>query len=295
MILEGIGVAMVTPFTRDGAPDVKALEILTERLCRTVDFLVPLGTTGETPTLSRDEADTILEVVGATNGGRLPLVVGCGGNHTSAVAERMLYLEKRFAPAAFLSVSPYYNKPTQEGIYRHYSTLADRVNTPIVLYDVPGRTGRGMSPETVERLARRPNIVGLKDASGSLEQANELCLRLGGGEFALISGDDKYAFAHKQLGYRAVISVAANVLGSMMKKLWNSVGSTSLFQENKEQYRKFIYFSELIFEEGSPAGIKSALEYLNICTSTVRLPLVGISDTLSQRISELLKEIEPIP
>lgn len=284
--------AMATPFTRSGELDISGLRKLTEKLCNETDFLVPLGTTGETPTLGADECDKVLDVVFDVNSGKLPVVVGCGGNNTAVVAQRMVYLEKKYRPQAFLSVSPYYNKPNQSGIELHYRTLALQVQTPILLYDVPGRTGRGLAPKTVAQLAESlPNIVGLKDASGSLEQANELCLLTDTSKFLLVSGDDKFAFAHQKLGYRAVISVAANVVGRYMKKLWNLSKSSNLFQDQQHGYRAFVEFCDLIFEQGSPAGIKYALKTTGVCEPFVRPPLTQISDDLGRKIEASLKKM----
>ena len=292
MEVEGVGVAMVTPFTPKGELDTAGLERITEKLCQEVDFLVPLGTTGETPTLTAEECEKVLDTVFAVNAGRLPIVVGCGGNNTAVVAQRMAYLENKYRPQAFLSVSPYYNKPNQTGIELHYQTLARQTKTPIMLYDVPGRTGRGVSAKTVAKLAGSvPNIMGLKDASGSLEQANELCLLTVSAQFLLASGDDKYAFAHQKLGYRAVISVAANVVGAEMKELWDLSRASNLFQKEQERYRAFVEFCDLIFEQGSPAGVKYALKAKGVCDASVRMPLTEISDELCQKIDISLQKM----
>ncbi|MCS7084645.1 MAG: 4-hydroxy-tetrahydrodipicolinate synthase [Bacteroidia bacterium] len=289
MIPQGIGVALITPFTRDGEIDVASLEKLTDKLCQEADFLAPLGTTAETPTLTEEECDKILDTVFSVNAGRLPVVVGCGGNNTAAVIRKIVYLERKYRPNAFFSVSPYYNKPSQTGIERHYLEIASRINTPLILYDVPARTGRPIAPETTAKLAKSAsNIVGLKDASGSMEHANALCLLLDTSSFTLISGDDKFAFLHKKLGYKAVISVAANAAAPLMKRLWTAAESSNLYQTFRDDYQHFLEFSDLIFEQGSPSGIKHALKAMGMCESNVRMPLSEISPELGVRIENVL-------
>lgn len=247
-----------------------------------VEYLVSLGTTGEASTLSKDEKKKIWEFTAEINNGRLPLVAGIGGNDTRSVANNI----KEFDIAgydAILSASPYYNKPTQEGIYQHYKYLSESSDLPIFLYNVPGRTGSNMTADTTCRLANDcKNIIGMKEASGSFDQFNQI-MRDKPKEFLLISGDDPVALPMISLGAVGVISVIGNALpkqlSDMIRLCLQGDYTTAL-----PLHLNLIEFTRLMFAEGNPAGAKAALKQFGICEDHLRLPLVKVSDSLRQQI-----------
>ncbi len=283
MDLTGMGVALITPFDRNGKVDYASLSKLVDcHLNNGTDYLVLLGTTAETPTLDKEEQQKIIQFIVEKVGGRLPLVMGVGGNNTHAVAECI----KNVVPAgidAILSVVPYYNKPRQEGIYQHYKTLAEASSLPIILYNVPGRTGVNMLPETVVRLAKEfETIIAIKEASGNLTQMEEIALNMPDG-FQLISGDDAIALPSIALGSCGVISVIGNAfpkeLGEMIHLALNGD-----YKEAKNIDNRFGDLFELIFTDGSPAGVKSILHEKGYCENILRLPLVPVQDATQERI-----------
>ena len=281
--LTGTGVALVTPFTASGELDEKGLELLVNyQIDNGIDYLVVLGTTAETVTLSRDEKERVKEIVIRVNSGRLPLVVGVGGNNTADVV-RELTSSDLSAFTAVLSVSPYYNKPTQEGIYRHFEAVSKASPLPLILYNVPPRTGSNMTAETTLRLARDfENIVAVKEASGDFEQALVL-LRDKPGDFLVISGEDKLALPLVLAGGSGVISV----IGQGFPREFSEMIRLGLKGKSEAAFDLFFGLMEsidLIFEEGNPAGIKCLLELLEISTFKVRLPLVPASDDLRQKL-----------
>ena len=281
--LTGTGVALVTPFTPEGRVDPIALERLVNyQVERGIDYLVVLGTTAETATLSPEEKTQVRETVIRANGGRLPLVLGVGGNNTAEVVRELEELDPE-AYTAILSVSPYYNRPSQEGIYRHFAEVAKASPLPVILYNVPPRTGSNMLAATTLRLARDfENIIGIKEASGDFEQALVL-LRDKPADFLVISGEDKLALPLVLAGGAGVISV----IGQGLPREFADMIRLGLNGRPEEAFAVFFGLMEsidLIFEEGNPAGIKCLLEILELTTSQVRLPLVPASDQLRQKM-----------
>ncbi len=289
--LIGTGVALVTPFREDLSVDVGALERIVEHNIQGgVDYLVMLGTTAESATLSQAEKQLVVDIVVRANAGRLPLVLGVGGNNTMAVANELKTLDLSEIDA-ILSVSPYYNKPTQEGIYQHFKVIAEASPIPIVLYNVPSRTGSNMLPETTLRLAREfSNIVGIKEACGDLAQIGEIVKNKPEG-FLVISGDDATALPTVLAGGAGVISV----LGQGLPTLFSDMIKLGLEGSAKNAYgihHKLSALMSLIFEEGNPAGIKSIFENKGISQATVRLPLVEATPALKEKISASLKSLD---
>ncbi|GGG96677.1 4-hydroxy-tetrahydrodipicolinate synthase [Pedobacter zeae] len=280
---QGTGVALVTPFNTDGSVDYNGLKNLINHLVDGgIDYLVSLGTTGETATMTKDEKKKVWAYTAEINNNRLPLVAGIGGNNTIAIAEEI----KSFDAAgysAILSVSPYYNKPTQEGIYQHYKYLAEISPLDLILYNVPGRTGSNMSAETTCRLAHDfKNIIATKEASGSFDQFNQI-MRDKPADFLLISGDDPVTLPMIALGAAGIISV----IGNALPKQFSDMVKLCLAGDYKAAlpaHLGLIEFTRLAFAEGNPAGIKAALKHLGVCGDTVRLPLVKASSALEQSI-----------
>ena len=289
--LKGTGVALVTPFTEDLSVDFGALQDLVEH-CITggVDYLVVMGTTGESVTLSKAEKQRIADAVVQINAGRLPLVLGVGGNNTAVVEQELKTLDLSDFDAV-LSVSPCYNKPTQEGIYQHFKVLANASPKPIILYNVPSRTGSNILAETTLRLAKDcPNIIAIKEASGDQTQIDHI-LKDKPKDFLVISGDDFTALSTVLAGGAGVISV----LGQGLPKMFSDMINLGLQGDAKASYQlhqKLLPLMHLIFEEGNPAGIKTVLEKLNITSTQVRLPLVQASPALKQKIGDFLKTLE---
>lgn len=286
----GTGVALITPFTSDLQVDYTALERLVDYVIHGgVDYLVVLGTTGEAVTLSREEKDEILRRVSDFAGGQIPLVAGIGGNSTHAVLAEFRNTDLT-GYAAILSVSPYYNKPTQEGIFRHFEALASKSPLPLILYNVPSRTGSNVLPETVLRLAEGcPNIVGIKEASGNLQQIQDLISRVPD-EFLVISGDDLTAVPTVLCGGAGVISVLGQGLPGIFTQMIH-LAQNGQGPEAMDIHNRIAPLVELLFEEGNPAGIKGLLEIKDICTSEVRLPLVPPSKKLKGEIENSLKSL----
>lgn len=283
----GTGVAMVTPFTTDGTVDYQALKKLINHLVDGgIDYLVSLGTTGETATLSKDEKKKIWEFTAEVNNGRLPLVAGIGGNDTRVIGENIKTFENN-QYSAVLSVSPYYSKPTQEGIYQHYKYLSELSELPILLYNVPGRTGSNMSPETTCRLAYDcKNIIGTKEASGSFDQFNQI-MRDKPSDFLLISGDDPIALPMMAIGAVGVISVIGNALPKQLSDMINLCLKGN-YAAALPAHLNLLEFTRLCFSEGNPAGVKAALKQLGICENVVRLPLVKASEVLNTSLAAQL-------
>ncbi|MFK7970220.1 MAG: 4-hydroxy-tetrahydrodipicolinate synthase [Bacteroidia bacterium] len=286
----GTGVALVTPFTQTGDIDFTALRRLVKYVTDGgVQFLVALGTTGEPATMSRDEKKKVLEVIVEENAGKLPLVIGMGGNNTAALIEYALEIEQEFKPDAFLSVTPYYNKPHQEGLYQHYARLAEAVNTDIILYNVPGRTAINMLPATTLRLAADfENIVAVKEAFDSMAQCMELVkLRANMGletSFSIMSGDDMLGMSQMAVGFDGVISVAANALPKAFSDIIDLAGKARMEEARKLHYT-WLDIMNMHFDEGNPAGVKHSLVLQGVCEGNVRLPLVVASEALQARLA----------
>ncbi|CAZ98904.1 4-hydroxy-tetrahydrodipicolinate synthase [Zobellia galactanivorans] len=285
--LIGTGVALITPFKTDFSVDVDALHrIVNYCVDGGVDYLVVLGTTGESVTLTKEEKQLVIDTVTIANAGRLPLVVGVGGNNTVAVIEDLQKLDLTNFDAV-LSVSPYYNRPTQEGIYQHFKAIAQVSPKPIILYNVPGRTGSNMLPETVARLADVENIVAIKEASGNMVQVQEM-IQACPKDFHVISGDDFTALATVLAGGSGVISV----LGQGLPREFSNMIRSGLNRNVDEAYRQHYELQEgmgLIFKEGNPAGIKAIFEVLGLSGASVRLPLIEASDSLKKNIANFVK------
>ena len=290
--LQGTGVALVTPFKADGEVDVAALERLVHfQVENGTDYLVVLGTTAETPTLSTEEKELVKETVKRANGGRLPMVLGVGGNHTQAIVEQVRGVSAQDY-AAILSVTPYYNKPSQEGLYQHYKAVAAATELPILLYNVPSRTGVNMDYRTTLRLAQEvPNIIGVKEASGNIVQIMHLLQGRPEG-FLVISGDDATALPTVLLGGDGTISV----LGQAFPKRYSQMIRQGLEGKNQEanaiQYQ-LLEAMELIFKEGNPVGIKALLSLLELLdTPQVRLPLVSATEGRQRELKAYLARMK---
>ncbi|MEX1001920.1 MAG: 4-hydroxy-tetrahydrodipicolinate synthase [Crocinitomicaceae bacterium] len=287
---KGLGVAMVTPFNEKGAIDFKALEKLTEFLIdRGVNYLVVQGTTGESPVLTKDEKQAVLNAVAEKNNGRLPLVFGIGGNNTKAVTEDLKSYDLSKVDG-ILSASPYYNKPTQNGIYAHYAAIAQATDLPIILYNVPGRTASNVLPETTLKLAKDfKNIIAVKEASGDLEQIMSI-IREKPDHFLVISGDDALTLPILAAGGDGVISVVGNAFPSQFSTMVQAT-----LDGNMEVARNYHYgilpIISLLFAEGNPAGVKESLKELNITEPYLRLPLVRVSNSLKEQIKEHTRNI----
>jgi 4-hydroxy-tetrahydrodipicolinate synthase len=285
--LIGTGVALITPFNENGTVDSSGLEnVVNYSIDNGINYLVVLGTTAESATLSKDEKQLVIDTVVSTNNGKLPLVLGIGGNDTKKVLNEIRSRDLS-AFTAILSVSPYYNKPTQEGIYQHFSTIAKSSSLPIILYNVPGRTSSNMLPETVIRLAEdHSNIVAVKEAAGDIVQAMRLidgCPK----DFMVISGDDMITLPMVLAGGAGVISV----IGEGFPKEFSQMVRLALDRKVVEAYTihyKLAPAIDMIFEEGNPAGIKAVFKKLGVCGDTLRLPLVRVSNGLKQRIDEYI-------
>ncbi len=287
----GTGVALVTPFNTDGTVDYQGLKKLINHLVDGgIDYLVSLGTTGETATLSKDEKKKVWDFTAEINDGRLPLVAGIGGNDTLNIAETIKSFENN-QYSAVLSVSPYYNKPTQEGIYQHYKYLSELSQLPIILYNVPGRTGSNMGPETTCRLAHDfKNIIATKEASGSFDQFNQI-MRDKPADFLLISGDDPIALPMISIGAVGVISVVGNALPQQLSAMIR-LALQGDYKAALPIHLSLLEITRLMFAEGNPAGVKAVLKQLNICGDGVRLPLVkateGLNTNLARQVENLL-------
>ena len=281
--LFGTGVALVTPFNDKGNIDYKGLKKLLEHTAKGgVDYFVVMGTTGESATLNKEEKAAVLDFVKKNNSKKLPIVYGIGGNNTALVIEEIRKTNLR-GVSAILSVSPYYNKPSQEGIYRHYEAMADASPLPIILYNVPGRTSSNISAETCLRLASHSNIIGVKEASGNIEQAM-LIAQSKPKDFMLISGDDVLTLAMYSIGGVGVISVLANAYPEVFKSIKNHT-LTGNYKKAAAEAFKLLAINPFMYEEGNPAGVKQLLSELNICSPGVRLPLVPASKGLSKKIA----------
>ena len=284
----GTGVALVTPFKNDFSVDVEALtRIVNYVIDGGVEYLVVLGTTAESATLSAEEKELVIATIVNANAGRLPLVLGVGGNNTAKVIEELN--SRDFSNFdAILSVSPYYNKPTQEGIYQHFKAVADASPIPVILYNVPGRTASNMLPTTVARIANDcKNVVGIKEAAGDIVQAMKL-IQITPKGFLVISGDDMITLPMVLAGGVGVISV----IGEGFPKDFSEMVRLGLQRKVDEAYQlhyKLAYAIDMIFEQGNPAGIKEVFKSLGLSENTVRLPLVSVNDDLANRLNNFTK------
>ncbi|MBO5662182.1 MAG: 4-hydroxy-tetrahydrodipicolinate synthase [Tidjanibacter sp.] len=287
--LRGLGVALVTPFTATGEVDYAALDRLVDYVIEGgVDYLVVMGTTGETPTLTMPERVAVLRAVKARNAGRLPLVVGVGGNDTARVVE-LIDQTNLDGVDAILSVTPFYNKPSQRGLFEHYKYIAERSPRPIILYNVPGRTGVNMEAATTLRIAREcPNVVAIKEASGDLEQIGRVIEGAPEG-FLVISGDDSLALPIMKDGGVGVISVAANAFPRYFAELIGEQARGGS-AENDRKFEAIRPTIKMLFAEGNPPGVKAALATKGVIKNYLRLPLVPVTDELYGQIESSVRE-----
>ncbi|WP_026038812.1 4-hydroxy-tetrahydrodipicolinate synthase [Myroides injenensis] len=284
--LRGTGVALITPFNQDLSIDVAALENLVEYVIEGgVEYLVVLGTTGESVTLTTDEKNLVKRTIIKANKKRLPLVLGVGGNNTHSVLSELTD-ENLEEFDAILSVSPYYNKPTQEGIYQHFKAIAEKSPLPIILYNVPGRTGSNMEPRTVLRLATDfKNIIGIKEAAGNLVQGMNLISQNKRDDFYVISGDDAIALPLTLAGGAGVISVIGQGIPNEFSEMIRLGLERKVDEAFVLQY-KMMPIIDMIFEQGNPAGIKKILELANVSKDILRLPLIKVDTDLGSRIEQ---------
>jgi 4-hydroxy-tetrahydrodipicolinate synthase len=290
---KGCGTALVTPFDEKGRIDFGALERFVDwQIERGIDFLVPCGTTGESATLSGDERKAVTAAVVRAASGRVPVVAGAGGNHT---AKAVFWARDAAEVGAdgILSVSPMYNKPGPEGLFRHYSALAEATELPILVYNVPGRTGSDLDVETILRLAEIPRIVGLKEASGNFGKIARLMTALPE-DFLVFSGDDSTAIALIALGARGVISVASNEIPREMTALIKAALGGDWVEARNLQHR-YLLLMEMNFWESSPAPVKCALALMKKCGETLRLPLAPVREDTRKRIEKLLAGVKLLP
>ncbi len=285
---QGTGVAIITPFSKDGSVDFKSLENLVEHIIKgKVEYIVALGTTGETVTLTKEEKAEILQLVIKVTNGRVPIVLGIGGNNT---AELVHTIEKTDFTGihTILSVSPYYNRPNQEGLYLHYKAIAQASPVPIMLYNIPGRTGSNMTDETTLRLANDfENITGIKEASGSLQQMMNIIKNRPKG-FQVISGDDAITLPLVACGGDGIISVVANAYPKDFSEMVRLTLSGN-YEEARKLHYKFLTIIGLLFADGNPGGIKAVLEMMGICPADVRLPLASINKKVHAALAEEMK------
>jgi len=288
--LKGLGVAMVTPFKKDLSIDFEALRKLTSYLIDNgVDYLVVMGTTGESVTLSNEEKHKVLETVRDVNNGRLPVVFGAGSNNTAQLVESLKTIDFSGVDA-ILSVAPYYNKPTQEGLYQHFTEVANASPVPVVLYNVPGRTSSNILPSTILKLAEHPNIVAVKEASGSFDQFMEI---IGNkpDDFLCISGDDGITMPFVAAGGDGLISVVGNAYPRLTSDMVHAALQDDMINARKLHYQ-ILPIIPLLFKEGNPAGVKEIMKMMNICENNVRLPLVVVSESLKNRLSNEFERLK---
>ena len=291
--LIGTGVALATPFRKDFSIDTEALiRIVNFSIDGGVEYLVVLGTTAENATMSQDEKEFVIKTIVEANNGRLPLVLGVGGNNTMEVVEELKNRDlSQFV--AILSISPYYNKPTQEGIYQHFKAVAEASPIPVILYNVPSRTGSNVLPSTVIRLANDfKNIVAIKEAAGDMIQAMQL-LKDKPKDFLVLSGDDMIALPMVLAGGSGVISVIAQGFPKEFSEMMRLGLNRKVDDAFKLQYL-FADCIDMIFEQGNPAGIKQVFRSLGIADNTVRLPLVKVDESLGNRIDQFVKKINKL-
>ena len=290
-IFKGLGIALITPFMEDGSVDYKSLIRLVEyQLNNGADFFCILATTGETPTLTADEKKKIKDLIVDLVGGRVPILMGCGGNNTAAVVEELKTGDFRGIDGV-LSVCPYYNKPSQEGLYQHFKAIAAATQLPVVLYNVPGRTGVNLAAATTVRLAHDcPNIVAIKEASGNLEQVDEI-IKNKPRNFDVISGDDALTFPMISCGAVGVISVIGNALPREFSKMIR-LQMKGEYDGARKIHHRFIDLFSLLFVDGNPAGVKAMLHEMGYIENILRLPLVPTRISTLQRMSEIMKELK---
>ncbi len=291
--LKGCGTALITPFLPKGGVDEKALASLVKwQIEEGIHFLVPCGTTGESPTLKHEQHLAVVDITTQTAAGRVPILAGAGGNDTSKVIG-MIAEVKKLGVDGILSVSPYYNKPTQEGIYQHYRALAESTDLPIIVYNVPGRTGSNILPDTLLRLAELPNIAGVKEASGDISQVGEICTRAPA-RFRIFSGDDSLTLPLIALGGHGIISVASNEAPGMMAK-FTAACLEGRWDEARNWNRKLYPLMKVNFIESNPIPVKAALFMMGRIQEVYHLPMVKISEGARAKVAAVLSSLGLIP
>jgi len=285
----GVGTALVTPFTKSAALDEAAVRRLGRRqIDAGIHFLCPCGTTGESPTLTDAEKLRIVEILVAEAGGRVPILAGAGGYDTKEVIALAREMEKRGA-SGFLSVTPYYNKPTQEGLYQHYKAIADSTALPIVVYNVPGRTGVNLEIATLARLAQIPNIVGVKEASGNVTQMVDVC-RSVSDSFLVLSGDDALTLPLMSVGGRGIISVASNEIPAEMAQMVEAAERND-FAAARAVHDRIVALMQINFIEANPVPVKAAMAAMGLLEETYRLPMCPPKPESREKILKALKEL----
>ena len=284
--MKGLGTALITPFMEDGTIDFQSLSAMIEhQVDGGVDYLVIMGTTSEAPTITHEEQDQIIAHVVKQVAGRVPLVLGVGGNSTAAVVQRLGELRDRLLTdfAAILSVTPYYNRPQQEGLYLHFSAVAEASPVPVILYNVPKRTGVNLLPETTRRIydAHPQKIMGIKEACGSIEQFTET-VNLSNGDFSVISGDDDLAYEMMKAGGDGLISVASNAWPKEMKQI--------VAEKDAMMQQRLSHLIHLLFVEGNPSGIKTVLTEMGLIKNVLRLPMVPCTENTQMVIRRALAQ-----
>ncbi len=287
----GTGVAIITPFRNDGSIDFKSLGKLIEHIISNgVDYIVALGTTGECVTLSKDEKQAVVSYVVEVVNNRVPVVAGMGGNNTQEILNS-INANGFDNIDAILSITPYYNKPSQSGLYRHFKLIAAASRVPVIIYNVPGRTGTNISAETTIKLARDvKNVIAVKEASGNMGQIMQI-IRNKSANFSVISGDDALTLPMIAVGCTGAISVVANAFPLEFSSMVNHALKGDMNKAGELHY-KLLDIMGALFEEGSPSGVKAALDILKICPNNLRLPLVPVSDNLYKRIADIIKKLK---
>jgi 4-hydroxy-tetrahydrodipicolinate synthase len=285
----GCGTALVTPFTRSGALDEAGVRRLARRqIDAAIHFLVPCGTTGETPTLSHEERLKIVEIVVGEASGKVPVLAGAGGYNTHEVIEAAQQMARAGADG-ILSVAPYYNKPTSEGLYQHYKAIAEAVPLPIIVYNVPSRTGVNVDVATIVRLSDVPNIVGVKEASGNVTQMCEIC-RAVPADFLVLSGDDALTLPVMSIGGRGIVSVASNEIPAEMSRMVEFAEAGDFVSARKLHY-ELLPLMQINFVESSPIPVKAAMAMMGLLDEIYRLPLVAPRPASRERITQVLRDL----
>jgi 4-hydroxy-tetrahydrodipicolinate synthase len=288
--LQGCGTALVSPFKKDSSLDEAALRSFVEwQIAEGIDFLVPCGTTGESVTLSGAEQHRVVEIVLETADQRLPVIAGAGGNNTAAIIEKAREYEK-LGVDGLLSVTPYYNKPTQEGLYQHFRAIAESTSLPIIVYNVPPRTNVNLLPDTLLRLAELPNIIGVKEASGDISQVAEIATRMKPG-FKILSGDDAMTLPIIAVGGAGLIAVASNEVPRLMAALTHACLENN-WHEARTLNRKLMPLLKANFIETSPGPVKAALAMMGKIEEVYRLPIVPVTPATRERLRGILSELE---
>jgi 4-hydroxy-tetrahydrodipicolinate synthase len=286
----GVGTALVTPFTKSGDLDEKSVRRLGRRqIDAGIDFLVPCGTTGESPTLTGAERTRIVEILVDEAGGRVPVLAGAGGYNTAEVIHQADEM-RRAGASGLLSVTPYYNKPTQEGLYQHYRAIAESTALPIVVYNVPGRTGSNVEPATLARLASIPNIIGVKEASGNMTQMSEVCHAVPH-DFIVLSGDDVLTLPLMAVGGRGVISVASNQIPSEMAQMVQAAARND-FAAARAIHARILPLMQVNFVESNPIPVKTAMAAMGLLEEVYRLPMCAPKAESREKIVKVLKSLD---